>query len=71
MKRIFIVLVVILMMLSACSTPSDEKSDKEFNFRGHTFGESPEQAIEIEGREPVLGQRQASRGRQLRKLRRR
>ena len=47
MKRILIGLVVILMMLSACSTSSDEKPDKIFSFRGHKFGESPEQVIEI------------------------
>ena len=53
MKKLLIVLIVILVLLSACSIEPEETERDKFSFRGHKFGESPEQAIETEDTDPI------------------
>jgi len=59
MKKMFIILVVIMMMvLGACSKPLEILPTEsripidEFTFEGHKFGDSMEQVIETKGKQP-------------------
>ena len=52
MKRIILLVVVLVLLLCSCAKQSATEVETEFSFRGHKFGDSLEEVIEREGREP-------------------
>ena len=55
MKRLIIIAFVIILLLGACGIPEpEEKPEEKFalTFRGHQYGDTLEDIIEKEGKEP-------------------